>query len=152
MAVYGKNAHKGKFQPLNPLKYEGDVREIFFRSSYEIKAFKWCDNNPSIVKWSSECVVVLYISPIDFKQHRYYVDLKITVKNSNESFSTYLIEIKPEKYVNQPIVPKRKTKSYIEECMQYAVNQAKWEAATQYALDRGWMFKVITEKHLGIKR
>jgi hypothetical protein len=29
-------------------------------------------------------------------------------------------------------------------------NQAKWAAATEYSKDRGWEFKIITEKELGL--
>jgi hypothetical protein len=29
-------------------------------------------------------------------------------------------------------------------------NQAKWEAANEFARDRGWEFKIITEKELGL--
>jgi len=28
------------------------------------------------------------------------------------------------------------------------VNQAKWKAATEYAKDRNWEFKIITDKDL----
>ena len=38
--------------------------------------------------------------------------------------------------------------------MTYAKNTSKWEAANQYAADRGWKFEVWTEntlKRLGIK-
>ena len=36
-------------------------------------------------------------------------------------------------------------------CTEYAKNQAKWKAATEYCEDRLWEFKVMTEKELGIK-
>ena len=29
-------------------------------------------------------------------------------------------------------------------------NQSKWKAATEYCLDRGWEFKIITEKELKV--
>ena len=34
--------------------------------------------------------------------------------------------------------------------MAYIKNQAKWKAASEYAKDRGWEFKIITEKELGL--
>ena len=30
----------------------------------------------------------------------------------------------------------------------YAINRAKWEAAEEYCLDRGYKFRIITEDHL----
>jgi hypothetical protein len=33
----------------------------------------------------------------------------------------------------------------------YAVNQAKWKAASEYCEDRKIEFKIITEKELGIR-
>ena len=50
-----------------------------------------------------------------------------------------------------PYKPKRKTKAYIYEVVEYAKNQAKWKAAEEWCLDRGYEFKVLTENELGIK-
>ena len=47
--------------------------------------------------------------------------------------------------------PKRQTKNYLREVYEYAKNQAKWKAATEFCEDRLWEFKVMTEKELGIK-
>jgi hypothetical protein len=51
----------------------------------------------------------------------------------------------------EPKVQKRKTKGYIYEVVEYAKNMAKWEAAKEWCLDRGYEFKVLTENELGIK-
>ena len=50
----------------------------------------------------------------------------------------------------EPAKKKRVTKQYLQEVMTWGVNQAKWKAAEEYALDRGWEFKVLTEEHLGL--
>jgi hypothetical protein len=50
----------------------------------------------------------------------------------------------------EPEKKKRVTKQYIQEVVTWGVNQAKWKAATEYCLDRGWEFKLITEDHLGL--
>ena len=44
----------------------------------------------------------------------------------------------------------RSTKKYVEESMTFIKNQAKWAAATEWAKNRGWEFKIITEYELGI--
>ena len=148
--AYGSKAARGKWKPSNPMKYRGDVNGIVYRSSWECKAFNWCDSRSNVVQWSSEEVIIPYRSPVDGKMHRYFVDLKFTVKRDDGVFVTYLAEIKPEKFTRPP-VPRRKSKSYIEECCMWLVNEAKWEAAIKYSNERGWKFIIMTEKVLGIK-
>ena len=45
----------------------------------------------------------------------------------------------------------RNIKSFLREVYEYAKNQAKWRAATEFCEDRLWEFKVMTEVELGIK-
>lgn len=143
--------HKRLFKPINPQKYIGDPTNIVMRSSWETKFAIWCDTNPAVIKWSSEETIIPYVSPVDNKAHRYFVDFKIQVKKNNGSTKTYLVEIKPESQTKPPIPPSKKTKKFIQEVMTWGVNEAKWKAAKNYALDRGWEFMILTENHLGIK-
>ena len=39
-----------------------------------------------------------------------------------------------------PKKPKRKTRGYIYEVREYVKNQAKWKAAEEYCIDRGFEF------------
>ena len=112
---------------------------------------KWCDSNVSVLEWGSETVIVPYISPIDNKVHRYFVDFYIKIKNKNNTIEKYLIEIKPEKYTKPPDIPSKKTKRFIDEVFQYGVNDAKWKAAFEFCKDRNMKFIILTEKDLGIK-
>jgi len=123
----------------------GDPSNIIMRSSWETRFAIWCDKNPQIEKWSSEETVVPYVSPIDGRPHRYFVDFKIRTSSGK----TYLVEIKPKK---QTLPPEgtRKTKQYLTEVSTYLVNQAKWEYAKRYAKERNWEFVIITEDNLGI--
>jgi hypothetical protein len=143
--------HKRKYTPVNPQKYVGDHSNIIMRSSWETKFAIWCDKNPSVLKWSSEETIVPYISPVDNRYHRYFIDFKIQIRNSSGTIKTYLVEVKPLKQTQPPIKPSRKTKRFLQEVMTYGVNEAKWKYATEYAKDRGWEFIIITEKELGIK-
>ena len=138
--------HKRKFIPTNPQKYSGDVSNIIMRSSWETRFAHWCDKNPSIIKWSSEETVIPYRCPTDDKIHRYFMDFKVTFSDGR----TYLIEIKPSKQLAEPVFPGKRTKKYLTESFYYIKNQAKWKAAEQFAKDRGWGFKIITEKELGL--
>jgi hypothetical protein len=142
--------YKRKYKPIYPQKYTGDHTNIIMRSSWETKFAIWCDKNPSILKWSSEETIVPYVSPVDNKAHRYFIDFKIQVKSNTGSVKTYLIEIKPYSQT-QPPVSSRKTKRFIQEVMTWGVNEAKWKAANNFAKDRGWEFMILTETHLGIK-
>jgi hypothetical protein len=143
--------HKRKYKPINPTKYLGDHTNIVMRSSWETKFAIWCDKNPSVINWSSEETIVPYVSPVDNRAHRYFIDFKIQVYTNEGKRKTYLVEIKPDYQTRPPMAPTRKTKKYITEVMTWGVNEAKWKAANQYASDRGWEFLILTEYHLGIK-
>lgn len=142
--------YKGKFKPKNPTKYKGDVTNIVYRSLWELRFMKWCDLNSSVEEWGSEIVIVPYISPIDKKVHRYFVDFYIKIKNKRGVSEKYLIEIKPERFTKPPQIPARKTKKFIDEVFQYGVNEAKWKAAFEFCADRNMKFMILTEKDLGI--
>lgn len=138
--------HKRKYTPLHPEKYIGNPTNIIMRSSWETKFAIWCDRNPQVVKWNSEETIVPYVSPVDGRVHRYFVDFKIQTANKK----IYLVEIKP---YQQTLPPKgtKKTKRYLTEASTYLVNQAKWDYATRYCKERNWEFVVLTENELGIK-
>ena len=142
---------KSRYKPSYPEKYQGNPNNIICRSSWERKFCKWCDLNKSIVSWASEEFSIPYVSPIDNRVHRYYPDYLIKVKESTGKVKTYVIEVKPKKQTAPPKKPKRQTKSYLYECQMYAVNQAKWKAATEFCKDNRIEFKIITENELGIK-
>ena len=142
--------HKRKFTPTNPQKYSGDPTNIIMRSSWETKFANWCDVNPSIINWVSEETIIPYRCGTDNKIHRYFVDFKIQVKETTGKSKTYLVEIKPYKQTIPPVYPGRQTQRYLQESFAYIKNQSKWEAATQYAKERGWEFIKLTEHNLGV--
>lgn len=143
--------HKRKYNPIHPEKYVGDPTDIIMRSSWETKFAIWCDQNPAVIKWSSETTVIPYVCPTDNRAHRYFVDFKIQVRDKNNQLKTYLVEIKPLAQTIPPTPPQRKTKRYITEVMTWGKNDAKWKAARNYCKDRGYEFIILTEKELGIK-
>ena len=145
-------AYKGRYQPNNPLKYKGAYRNIIYRSLWELKFMKYCDSNQNILEWGSEEFCLPYRSPLDNKVHRYFPDFYIKVKESTGKIKKYIIEVKPQRQCIEPKPQKKKTRTYIYEVREYAKNQAKWKAAEEYCLDRGYEFKVLTEKELGIGR
>jgi hypothetical protein len=137
---------QGIFRPKNPQKFIGKV--AIFRSSYERKFFLWADQNPNVLEWGSENIVIPYKSPIDERMHRYYVDNYVVIKEG-EQIKKYLIEIKPFSQTQPPKISKRKKKATIQyEVTQWAVNKAKWEAAKKFAASRNAEFLLLTEKNL----
>jgi len=143
-------SYKGKFQPKNSQKYNGDPTKIIYRSLWERKFMKFCDDKKNILQWSSEEVIVPYRSPIDNRMHRYYVDFLVTSINRNGIKETLLIEVKPKRQCKPPKKKSRVTRGYIKEVKAWGINSAKWEAATEYAENKGWKFIILTEDDLVI--
>lgn len=111
------------------------------------KIFFWCDSTRGVIKWGSECVVIPYKKPTDQKIHRYFVDIIIVYKSKSGKEITEIIEIKPYAQTLPP-KKKRKGKSNLYETVNYAINIAKWKAATEWAKKRGIQFRIMTEKDL----
>jgi hypothetical protein len=142
-----KSYRQGIFNPLHKEKYKGTL-PIVYRSSLELKTFRWFDNNPNVVSWGSESVVIPYRSPADGKLHRYFVDANITLVEGNV-YHKYLIEIKPYAQVIPPKKsPRKKASTIIYESIMYDINQAKWAAAREWCKKHNYKFLIFTEKHI----
>ena len=139
-------SYKGIYRPSNPKKYVGDPNRIVYRSLLERRFMLYCDRTEDVINWASEEVSIPYISPIDKKLHRYYPDFIVKTSKGRK----LIIEIKPYKQISQPKAPKRKSKSYLREQLEYIKNNAKWKAAKAFCEDKGFEFKIITEKELGV--
>jgi hypothetical protein len=141
--------YQGKYNIKNKEKYRGDVDNIIYRSSWELRVLKWLDENESVIWFSSEELIIPYINPIDNKKHRYFPDFIAKMKRKDGTVMTYVIEVKPDAQTKMP-TQKRKTKRFITEAATYAINQEKWRAADKFCQENGWQFIVVTEKHLGL--
>jgi len=140
-----KKYRQGIFTPRNKDKFIGG--KAFYRSGLELKFMRFCDNNSNVIKWGSENVVIPYISPVDNKPHRYYVDNYVVIKEGS-NIKHYLIEIKPSKQTQAPTTKYKKKEHLIYEAKQWAVNSSKWEEAKKWAKKRNMEFLIITEKDL----
>ena len=145
-------SYKGKFQPKNPHKYRGDPDNIIWRSTWELRAFKFMDERPEVIEWRSEEVIVPYFDPSTGRNRRYFPDIVARIQNPDGSTKTVMMEIKPMKETKEPKVQKKRTKKYVTEVTTWATNKAKWKSAEEYCKDRGWQFALITEYQLGIKK
>lgn len=143
---------QGYFIPGSPEKYMGDPNKIIFRSSWELKFMQFCDNHPKVNRWSSEPIGIPYFSPLDQRVHTYYVDFYVVYIDADGTEHPWLIEVKPNKYVSKPQPPDRMTEkqmaNFVWASKQYIVNQAKFQAAKEFAIDKGVQFGIVTENFL----
>jgi len=139
-------SYKGIYKPTYPKKYVGDPNRIVYRSLLERRFMLYCDRTEDVVNWASEEISIPYISPIDKKLHRYYPDFIVKTSKGKK----LIIEIKPYRQTSQPKAPKSKTRAYLREQLEYIKNNAKWKAAKAFCEDKGFEFKILTEKELGV--
>jgi hypothetical protein len=145
--------NQGKYRPRNPQKYGGDVSNIVYRSSYELKFMQYCDLTESVNSWKSEEFWIPYRSPLDGKTHRYFPDFFLKYKDKDGKMRNLVVEVKPAKDLKEPQTnPSRRTKSWAYSVKMWAINQAKFEAAKEWCADHNYEFRIFTEKELGIQR
>lgn len=144
-------AHKGYFKPRNPAKYRGDPTNVIYRSGWELKLMMWLDSHKDVLEWGSEEFFIPYRSPVDGRVHRYFPDFFVKRKNTEGKIETLIIEVKPFAQTQEPRKQDKPNRRYINEVVTWGINSSKWKAAQEYCLDRGWQFKLITEKELDIK-
>ena len=136
----------GRFIPKHPEKYVGNPNRIMFRSSWELRYMKWLDANNAVLRWASEELAIPYVNPIKVdangrpKISRYFPDFIIMYRDLSGQVKKEIVEVKPLK---EAIITPRMSER---DKMAYAVNQAKWKAAAEYAERNGATFRVITEK------
>jgi hypothetical protein len=152
-----KPTHKSKYRQgyyklSDPEKYIGDPTKIIYRSSWEYRFCVYCDTNEKVEKWSSEPLGIKYMSPIDGKEHTYYIDFYMRVVEE-ESVNDYLVEVKPSASLIKPIlegkkITTNKIKNYNHALQTWIVNRAKFAAAKHFAEGRGYKFIIVTEEFL----
>lgn len=130
---------KDQYKLKNPKKYVGTKVPVY-RSSWEMTFMMFCDNNPAIQEWASECVKIPYRDPLTGKSTVYVPDFLVSYVDKNQKKHVELIEIKPLK---QTMLEKVGKNPYDQ--AQYVKNQAKWEAARAWCRERGIHLRVINE-------
>lgn len=143
--------HQGKYKPKNPHKYLGNPTNIIYRSGWEKYFLQWCDLTPSVIGYGSEELIVPYISPLDGRVHRYYIDFVVLIRQLNGNIQKFAVEIKPYSQTKPPKVSSKRqvlTESLKKKMDTYIINQAKWEAAKKFCFQNGMSFIVLTEKEL----
>lgn len=126
------NTHKGKVLTESLDGYRGKQKVITYRSSWEYKAFMMLSkmyNMKAITGWASEETIFKYVSPLDDKEHRYFMDLTVFKPNGDVVF----IEIKPYQQTQPPNRGRTKRDDvYAKEVNTFRVNTAKWNAVEEW--------------------
>lgn len=130
---------QGKFTLKNPVKYIG-TKTPTYRSGWEFRFMKFCDEHPSISQWASEAIRIPYRNPLTGKQTIYVPDFFIAYADKAGKQRVELIEVKP---ANQTL--KEKTGRSMANQAHWVVNQAKWEAARAWCKQKGILFRIVTE-------
>lgn len=122
--------------------------ECVFRSGLELKFMRWCDSNPNVIEWGSECITIPYYDPVKKKNRKYFVDNYVKIREG-DVIRKYLVEIKPHKQTIKPVSTRGKSKkNLLYESLQWETNSQKWESARKFAKKNGMEFIIITEKEL----
>ena len=104
---------------------------------------KFCDESPSVMRWSSEGVKIPYNNPLTGKMTIYVPDFLIQYTDAKGKTHAELIEVKPENQMKLKEVGRDKFRQ-----AQYVQNVAKWEAARAWCKNKKLFFRVITEKDI----
>lgn len=142
-------SYKGIYNLKNPKKYLGDPRKVIWRSTWERKLMRKCDDNSKIIKWASEEIIIPYYNPVKKRKAKYYPDFYMELIDKDNNRKKLLIEVKPLKETMPPKYKRRTKNALIAEAL-WSQNQAKWKAAREFCLDHGWEFQLMTEKELFI--
>lgn len=145
-----KNAlTKQGYYPIHECKKYSGSGPIIYRSSWEKLFCDFCEKSKEIVSWSSESVAIPYFDTISETKKRYFPDFLVKTKSG----LTILIEVKPESHLKFPTEPKRlgtkKHERFIKLSKIVQTNLNKFKQAMIFCADKGWVFRIITEKFIG---
>jgi hypothetical protein len=158
---YKKDTNKGTYKPLNPGKYTGS-KYPNYKSGWEAKMFQFMDINPNVIQWGYENISIPYFDPFTKKGANYLPDVTATMKCGDGKTRAFMIEVKPYSMCIPPKPPKKpsttskKTYYNYQKSMSrykvasrdYAVNIAKWGAASAYCTRHHIHWIIANEKNL----
>lgn len=133
---------QGKYLIKHPEKYVGN-KVPTYRSSWEWHFMRFCDLDERILKWASEAVQIPYRCPLTGKRTVYVPDFFIQYADKQGKLHVDLIEVKPS---NQTIFEKVGKSKHNQ--IEFARNQAKWQAANAWCKSQGINFRVLNETDL----
>lgn len=144
---------QGQFKPKFPDKYIGDVDNIYFRSSWELKFMNWADSKKEVTAWGSEIITIPYQiqenkdGQLITKERKYYPDFYLEIGDKR-----YVIEVKPIAQTQPPKKPKKESvkslNNYYRAIKAYKKNLHKWKFAKEWCERQNIEFQLVTEKNL----
>lgn len=108
---------------------------VIYRSSWELRFIRWCENSPKVAHWGSECVSIRYFLPTDQQWHTYYPDFLVEMTDGTKA----IVEIKPANQVKKP----SSTDTWA--AATYIKNMSKWRTIKQACIEKGYKFCILTE-------
>lgn len=132
-----KSFKQGIYTPLNPYKIISITNKqnkglLIYRSSWELKFFKFLDLNPNVTRWSSEPFGIKYFNSIKNRESRYYPDFYMQYNSVD-----FLVEIKPNSQC-----PGSKARSVYDSVSQI-INESKWKAAQDFCEINNMKFVIL---------
>lgn len=144
---------QGIFKPKNKQKCI-NKDQIVYRSGLECSFMLKLDNNPNVIQWSSESIIIPYFKSVENRSARYYVDFWFKIVLPDKTTKEFIVEIKPHRQTLPPTESKKKKASTIlYENIMFKTNEDKWKAAQQWCSDyqkrgKNISFLIITEKNI----
>ena len=133
---------------MNSFRINENGVEFNYKSSLELKTLRYCDYNKHVIRYSLEPFSIKYVKPTDGKIHSYFIDFFIEFSNKKK----FLVEIKPKSQTVPPKKPKNASEKsiYRYQCalQTFAINQAKWNAAKEFATSKEMSFIVLTDEEI----
>lgn len=131
---------QGNYQPKNGEKYIGKHIPKY-RSGWELKFMRMCDNHPAILAWASESHRIPYIHPVTGKTKHYVPDFFVVYMDKDGKKHAELVEVKPSGQIAG------NAKGQYDQAMA-VINEAKWHYARQWCKQQGIGFRIITETEM----
>lgn len=146
---------KGYFDVSNSTKYVASKSgDCIYRSSYEWRFMKWCENNPNVKSWTSEPFSVPYTDLTNpNKTRNYWIDFVVEFNDGEVLW----VEVKPKSQLDDVNMFSRQYAECVDITQKVnfarhnkveAMNYSKWYHAERYAKSRNAKFMVITENFL----
>ena len=132
---------KGEYILQHPEKYSGS-RPPIYRSSWEYGVMRLFDNNPAIISWASESVIVRYMDPLTGHKKNYIPDFLVVYQDKSGQTHAELVEVKPSKEAVLTEAKSTRDRALV------ARNHAKWHAANAFCKRNGMSFRVLTESQI----
>lgn len=127
-----------------------------YRSSYEYLFMIWCENNESVIAWSSEPYSIPYFDLSSNRNRNYWIDFSFVDVNN----VCWLVEVKPssdiknvkkfKKHLSTISNPEVK-KHFCFSHKRDSKNLSKWVAAKNYCKKHNFRFILVDETFLKSK-